>query len=164
MRLTSFEYSKLKFAEWCEEQQEIKLIKDLAEQSTELETILDQFGIDALIEYKGQKKTVQYRVRRPNKVGYGDVTVRRFAISQNENRAYKIRNVALFIYITPEWWVILDTVFYDKVTPYDTNENWDGSDFYCYRIHDLIPYVVWSNKFAKAGDENDKKEETNTRV
>lgn len=142
----------MKFMEWCESQSEVQLIADLSNQDSEMQCLLDNFGIDALILYRGKKKTVQYRVRRPNKLGYGDVTVRRLSMGQNEDRSYKMRNVAFFIYITPDWWVILDTIFIDRVKPYDVNANIDGTDFYCYRIEDLMPYVIWSHRFAKAGD------------
>ena len=134
--MTSFENTEITFKHWCQ-QNDVQIMV--------LSTYSDMFdiaGIDAVIEYKRQIRTVQFRCR--NRSDYQDVTVRCKSRIMPENILYKIQNVAWFIYITPYWWVILDTSFYEHLMPIrpQPSSNADGSQFEAYPIAELRPYIV----------------------
>ena len=130
MKLTSFE-------DWCKSQPNIDL-----EFMPKFGDIFDIAGIDAIIKMDSEYKPVQFRIRTTSR--YSDVTVRKMS-GGSIDRSYKIGNVPLFIYITPKWWVILDTLFYREVTPSVNISNNDGTDFYVYPLEVLRPYIVATN-------------------
>jgi len=123
------------FKEWCKSHRVIHLIYE-----SEMGGPFDLAGIDAIILYNGCYKPIQYRIRETSQ--YHDITVRKLSKINNEDRSYKIQNVPLFIYITPEWWVIVDTKFYTSLKPDSQRVNDDRSEFYTYKLVDLQPFIV----------------------
>lgn len=125
------------FDKWCKSQPNIELVKESL-----FGDIFDLAGIDAIIKFNGEIKPIQFRIRTTSR--YSDVTIRRQS-GNTKDRSYKIGNVPLFIYITPAWWVILDTLFYREIEPSGIETNNDGTDFYTYSIDVLKPYIVSTN-------------------
>jgi len=128
----------ISFKEWCNEQPFIEYIME----STFGDT-WDNIGIDAIIRMDGKIRPIQYRIR--NTSHFQDVTIRCYGNQRTEDRSYKIINVPYFIYITPDWWVILETKFYNEIPHGDPIENNDGSSFYKYHLNALRPYIYKSD-------------------